>query len=181
MAKTLVFHEAADPTLKMLQDHFQLKIKSFNKNEVLVNPSSDKNVMGIVVSGMAYLATINLNYQKRIIDYYEVNDMFYNSTMTGLGNNSYYIYAKTKCTVAFLDYRELSNDNNDAIVKLHDVLIVNSGRRTLQHIDILSQLTLRNSLSPILITAESEMLLAALFCQSLYRSLQIILLLTEVQ
>ncbi|HWT74397.1 MAG TPA: Crp/Fnr family transcriptional regulator [Mobilitalea sp.] len=146
MAEKVIYSEAIDPRIKLLKDHFQLKIKTFNRNEIIVNSSNDKNLMGIIVSGMAYLATINLDYQKRIIDYYEVNDMFCNSTMSNLGNNSYYIYSKSKCTVAFLDHRELLKDSTEAFVQLQDYLIINSGKRVLHHIDILSQLNLRNKL-----------------------------------
>ena len=146
MTKTNVSQDGSNQAFKVLQEHFQLKTKSFNKNELILNPSTDKNAMGIMSGGIAYLATINLNYQKRILDYYEVNDIFCHQTMLGLGNNSYSIFAKAKCTVAFLDYREFMKENNVALMKLHEGLIINSVSRNLQHIEILSQLTLRHKL-----------------------------------
>jgi CRP/FNR family transcriptional regulator, anaerobic regulatory protein len=146
MNKKVVLNETTDPKIKLLMDLFQPKIRTFNKQEIILNSSSDKNILGIILSGMAYLTTINLNYQKRILDYYEVYDMFCNSTLTNWGNNSYYIYAKTKCSVAFIDYREFVVENNEEILKLKSTMNDNTMRRTLQHIDILSQLTLRNKL-----------------------------------
>jgi CRP-like cAMP-binding protein len=141
-----MLYEATENNIKRLIDHLQLKAKTFNRQDIIVNPSSDKNMIGIIISGMAYLTTINLNYQKRILDYYEVNDIFNNRTLANLGNNSYYIYAKTKCSVVFLDLRELQSNSNDTMDKFQDYMLDKVGRRTLQHIDILSQLTLRNKL-----------------------------------
>ncbi|MFT4143952.1 MAG: Crp/Fnr family transcriptional regulator [Mobilitalea sp.] len=146
MTKTNVSSDGSNQVFKVLQEHFQLKTKSFNKNEIILNPSADKNTMGIMSGGMAYLATINLNYQKRILDYYETNDIFCHQMILGLGSNSYSIYAKTKCSVAFLDYREFLKENNGALMKLHEGLIINSAIRNLQHIEILSQLTIRHKL-----------------------------------
>jgi CRP-like cAMP-binding protein len=102
--------------------------------------------MGLIISGTAYLATINLDYQQRIIDYYEANDIFFNRIMSDLGGNSYHIFAKTKCTVAFLDYRELLKDNSETFAKLQEHLLVDSRKRLLEHIDTLSQRSLRNKL-----------------------------------
>ncbi len=121
-------------------------IKSFKKNDIILRASDDIHMVGIIMSGTAYLAAINLDFQKRILDYYEGNDIFYNSMISILKGNSYYIYAGTKCSVAFLDYREIIKDGKDRILKLQDHLLADYGKRSLAHIDSLSQRTLRNKL-----------------------------------
>ena len=146
MTEANVLSDAADAKIRMLKDRSQLQMKTFGKNEIIVTPSSDHYRMGFLLSGTAYLVTINLDYQKRIIDYFEVNDMFCNNTLCDLGNNSYYIYAKTKCTVAFMDYREFFREDREAMLVFQEELLISSGRRLFQHIDILSQLTIRNKL-----------------------------------
>lgn len=132
--------------VKILIDRYQPKIKTFNRNEVILRSAKDNNLMGVIINGMAYLATINLDYQKRIIDYYEANDIFCSRIIPVSNNDSYYIYANTKCTVALIDYREFIKDCDEAMIKLKDYLITNCGRRSIIHIDILSQRTLRNKL-----------------------------------
>jgi CRP-like cAMP-binding protein len=146
MTETIVLDGETDQKIKILNDRFQPKIKLFNRREIVVTPSSDNNMMGLIISGTAYLATINLDYQQRIIDYYEANDIFFNRIMSDLGGNSHYIFAKTKCTVAFLDYRELLKDNSETFAKLQEHLLVDSRKRLLEHIDTLSQRSLRNKL-----------------------------------
>ncbi len=141
-----VIQGVTDSHIKLLIERFQLKIKSYNKQELIANSSNDPNMIGIMISGMAYLTTINLDYQKRILDYYEANDIFLNSTMLSLWNTSCGIYAKTRCAVIFLDYRELLADNSDALMHIQKEILVNSTKKTVQHIEILSQLTLRNKL-----------------------------------
>lgn len=146
MIKAMLYSTTADQKVKKLNDHFHPKIKTYNRHEVVVPPSNDNKTMGIIISGAAYLATINLDYQKRIIDYYEANDIFCSHLISDLGSESYYIYAHTKCTVAFLDYSELLQGSNETLADLQGYLIENTMRRSLIHIDILSQRTLRNKL-----------------------------------
>lgn len=146
MTEILGFSGFKDQEIKILIEHFHPKIKSFSRNELVVRSAEDSNLIGIIISGMAYLATINLDYQKRIIDYYEVNDIFYNRIISDLGGSSYCILAKTKCTVAFIDYQEFLEDESETTAKLQEYLLFNSGRRSVEHINILSQRTLRNKL-----------------------------------
>ncbi len=146
MTKAILTNETIDHNIKILKDSLHPKIKYFNRQELILSPSSDINMMGIVMNGAAYLATINLDYQKRILDYYEANDVFCHCFISSLGNDSYCITAKTKCTVAFLDYREFIKEGSKTIVNLQDTLLADTVRRSLIHVDILSQRTLRNKL-----------------------------------
>lgn len=146
MNKKIIPNEITGPKAKALMDCFHLSIKPFNKSEIIEYPLKDKNRMGVIISGTAYLATINLDYQKRIIDYYEADDIFCNHMISYSGTNSYYIYAKSKGIAAFLDYREFVKDNNEDILELQAYLLADTGRRLLEHINILSQRTLRNKL-----------------------------------
>lgn len=146
MAKPIIINGLTNMEIDMLNAYLHPKTKSFKKHELIVHPSDDNNLMGIITSGTAYLATINLDYQKRIIEYYESNDIFWNCILSNLGNNSYYIFAKSKCTVAFIDYGELLEIDHELMINLQNYLLVNYGRRSYEHIDIISQRTLRNKL-----------------------------------
>ena len=146
MSKTRTINGLTDLEIEMLKDRLRPNIKSFNRNELIVRPSEDNNMMGIITGGTAYLATINLDYQKRIIEYYEPNDIFLNHVISDSGNNSYYIFAKSKCTVAFADYEKFIRDNSEIIIKLQSYLLTGYGKRSLEHIDIISQRTIRHKL-----------------------------------
>lgn len=142
MTKT-VFDEIIGNPILGQAGAFHPIIRDFKKQDIIMQTSDDINMIGIIMSGTAYLATINLDFQKRILDYYEVNTIFYNRTISVLEGNSYHIYAGTKCTVAFFDYREIKEDR---MVKLQEQLLLDYGKRSLVHIDILSQRSLRNKL-----------------------------------
>lgn len=146
MTKAILGNDTINQDIQMINDILHPKTKDFNRRDIILSSSSDINMMGILLKGSAYLATINLDYQKRIIDYYEPNDVFCNCFLSVLGSSSYYITAKTKCTVALLDYRIFTEECGKTTINVQDTLLADAMRRSLMHVDILSQRTLRNKL-----------------------------------
>ena len=75
--KEAEFHNINRINIKEFLDVYHPTIKFFSKHEPILNPSEDIHRIGIILSGTAYLATINSDFQKRILDYYEAYDVFY--------------------------------------------------------------------------------------------------------
>lgn len=123
--------------------------RSFNEKEIIMHLSEDNHDVGILKSGTAYLAGTNIDGDKSIIDYYEQNNLFGSRFAPVNEMSSYYILAKTKCVVTFVDYHKLiacCHKNCDRHIQLIDNLINISVRKAQMHTDILSRRSIRNKL-----------------------------------
>ena len=124
--------------------------RNFNRGEIITRGSSVNNTMGIITSGTAYLVTTNLDYQRRIIDYYQSGNIFGKYFFPNSEENLYYVIAKTNCSVDFVKYNRLitcCGNNCAKHVQMIDHLIMVTTRKQLMHIDILGQRTLRSKLT----------------------------------
>lgn len=117
-------------------------LKSFKRDEIMLRPSYDDDDIGFLVSGTAYLISINLDGQKSIIDYYQEGDVFGKRLCPDAGINAYYIIAKTKCTALIFPYKKIiscCHKRCEKHIQLIDYILRMSTRRAHLHIDILSQ------------------------------------------
>lgn len=132
-----------------LKQCFQPQKKEYGHGEIITRGSSDAEKIGIITSGTAYLCTINFDDQRRIVDYYVSGNMFGNMFFPATEENLYYVIAKTKCCVDIIDYKKIitcCSSNCAKHVALIDNLIMANSRKSLMHIDILGQRTLRGKL-----------------------------------
>ena len=132
-----------------LNECFAPVTREYNKGEIITICSPDDDTIGIIKSGIAYLLTENSNEQRRIIDYYEKDNAFGKHFLPSTEDKLFYVVAKTKCTVDFIRYQKLITccDNCCAkhIVVLNHI-IMSTAKKSLIHIDILGQRTLRSKL-----------------------------------
>lgn len=124
-------------------------VKEYAKGEIITNSLLNDDTIGIIKSGTAYLFTSNSEGQNRIIDYYVAENVFGNSFIPKNDDRIFYITAKTKCTVEFLKYKKVITPCDKKCskhIQLLDNMVMQSVRKSLAHIDILGQRTLRGKL-----------------------------------
>ncbi len=123
--------------------------KHYNKGEIILHLSDEINNIGVMESGLAYLIMTDVDGQRSIVDYYNNSDIFGRPFTTSTERNSYYIIAKTKCTISFIDYNKLITCCKNGCGK-HYKLIRNMFSITVaksqMHIDILSQRNIKNKI-----------------------------------
>lgn len=138
-----------NPEIIGLNECFSPVTRTYNKGEIITICSPDDDTIGIIKSGIAYLLTTNSNDQRRIIDYYEKNNAFGKHFLPSTDNKLFYVVAKTKCIVDFIKYKKLITCCDKCCAKHITVLnhiIMSTTRKSLIHIDILGQRTLRTKL-----------------------------------
>ncbi len=123
--------------------------REYKRGEIITICSPEDDTIGIITSGTAYLLTINTEEQRRIIDYYGRGCAFGKHFLPDTDDKLFYVYAKTKCTVDFVKYKKLISccrNNCEKHIILIDHFMMQTARKSLTHIDILSQRTLRSKL-----------------------------------
>lgn len=123
--------------------------REYGRGEVITICSPEDDTIGIITSGTAYLSTINTEEQRRILDYYQKGCVFGKHFLPDTEDKLFYIMAKTKCSVDFIKYKKFitcCHNNCAKHVAIIDHLIMVTARKSLIHIDILGQRTLRSKL-----------------------------------
>lgn len=132
-----------------LKECFSPVQRTYDRGEIITICSPENDTIGIITSGTAYLSTINSEEQRRIIDYYQKGSAFGKHFLPDTEDKLFYVYAKTKCTVDFIKYKKLitcCQNNCSKHVTLIDQIIMITARKSLVHVDILCQKTLRSKL-----------------------------------
>ena len=133
----------------IIPECFNPVIRKYKRGEVIMQYSEKHDSIGFVVSGIAYLNSINTDGQNNIIEYYEENELFGKRLSPDNSFNCYYISAKNRCEIAFIPYEKLitcCEKRCEKHIKIIDYLINVSIKKSQTHIDILSQRTIRNKL-----------------------------------
>lgn len=123
--------------------------REYKRGEIITICSPENDTIGIITSGTAYLLTINTEEQRRIIDYYGRGCAFGKHFLPDTDDKLFYVYAKTKCSVDFIKYKSLISccqNNCSKHIMLIDHIMMQTARKSLTHIDILSQRTLRSKI-----------------------------------
>lgn len=132
-----------------LRECFSPVLRTYNRGEIITICSPENDTIGIITSGTAYLSTLNAEEQRRIIDYYQKGNVFGKHFLPDTEENLFYVMAKTNCTVEFIKYKKLINCCEKRCAKhvaFIDHMIMTTARKSLVHIDILCQRTLRSKL-----------------------------------
>lgn len=132
-----------------LKECFAPVSREYRRGEIITICSTEDDTIGIITSGTAYLTTMNNEEQRRILEYYQTGNAFGKHFLPSTDNRVFYVTAKTNCTVDFIRYKKLitccSNDCEKHITMINH-LIMTTARKSLIHIDVLSQRTLRSKL-----------------------------------
>lgn len=150
MNKVLVTNKKLNIDLSEFNDCIKPISKSFKRDEIILKPSYDDDDIGFLISGTAYLISINLEGQKSIIDYYREGDVFGKRLCPDADINAYYIVAKTKCSALLFPYAKIiscCHKRCEKHIQLIDYILQMSVRRAHIHIDILSQRSTRAKLN----------------------------------
>ena len=142
-----------------LKECFAPTERVYERGEIITICSPEDDTIGIIKSGIAYLSTINSEEQRRIIDYYMRGNAFGKHFLPDTEEKLFYVYAKTKCTVDFVKYKKLitcCGKNCAKHVAFIDHIMMTTARKSLVHVDILCQRTLRSKLMSFFEYIESE-------------------------
>lgn len=142
-----------------LNECFSPVERVYERGEIITICSPENDIIGIIKSGIAYLSTINSEEQRRIIDYYMRGNAFGKNFLPDTEEKLFYVYAKTKCTVDFIKYKKLitcCEKNCSKHVMLINQIMMTTARKSLAHVDILCQRTLRSKLMSFFEYLESE-------------------------
>ncbi len=142
-----------------LNECFSPVERVYERGEIITICSPENDIIGIIKSGIAYLSTINSEEQRRIIDYYMRGNAFGKHFLPDTEEKLFYVYAKTKCTVDFIKYKKLitcCEKNCSKHVMLINQIMMTTARKSLAHVDILCQRTLRSKLMSFFEYLESE-------------------------
>lgn len=123
--------------------------REYNRGETITTFSSDYDTIGIISSGTVYLCTINSDGHRRILDYYVKGDIFGKRFIPDSENELYYFMAKTNCKIDFVRYKKLitcCEKSCNRHIDMIDYLVMSTSIKSLIHIDILGQGTLRSKL-----------------------------------
>ena len=124
-------------------------VRSFEKRQVLLRAEDDENAAGILLSGGAFLENINMEDQRRIIDCYEPGDVFRRSCFPDAESHLYYVISRNRGQMACVDEKRLKaagQQGRRLRTFLQEELQLRARRRTLIHVEILSQRSIRQKL-----------------------------------
>lgn len=125
------------------------EIKIYSKGDIIIQLPGFNEYICMVNSGIAHLIRIDINGNKSIIDYYESADVFGVLFSPDSSEDSFYIVAKEKCTVTFINYKKLltrCEKNCDKHLRFMNNIILTAMEKSQIHIDVLSQRSIRNKL-----------------------------------
>ena len=132
-----------------LRECFSPVSRTYKRGEIITICSPENDTIGIITSGTAYLSTLNTEEQRRIVDYYQKGNVFGKHFLPDTDENLFYVLAKTNCTVEFIKYKKLITCCEKTCAKhvaFIDHMVMTTARKSLVHIDILCQRTLRSKL-----------------------------------
>ena len=126
-----------------------ISVREYGKREVVLRRGEDPEGIGILQSGILLLESVNLDGQRRIMDYYGPGELFWKKSLPDLDRGVYYMIAGEKSRVAFADDRKIA-----AAYGIHglravllDHMLKTAQERALMHIDVLGQRSLRQKLN----------------------------------
>ncbi len=120
--------------------------KIYKKGDIIMQLDESAESLGLIDSGIAYLIRIDVFGNRSIIDYYEKGDIFGKKLSPESEIDAYFIIAKEKCKVVFINFDKLlkkCEKNCDKHSVLLNNLLMLALQKSQMHIDILSQRTIR--------------------------------------
>ncbi len=144
-----VFEGLSKSDIIGLRECFTPTSKSYDRGDIITICSQNDDKIGIITDGIVYLITNNCEEQRRILDFYEKGNVFGSRFLPPIYNNLFYFSAKTACKIDFVNYSKLINLCSNRCEKHTQIingLIITTAKKSLMHIDILGQRTLRSKL-----------------------------------
>lgn len=125
-----------------------LSVREFGKRQVLMNQDDDKELIGIMLKGDAFLESMNMEGQRRILDYFQEKESFVRKCFPEMERGVCYVISRCRCQVAFINERKLtSNDDfHETRAQILEEILMRAQRRAMMHADVLCQRSLRQKL-----------------------------------
>lgn len=123
-------------------------IREFGKRQAVMEADGDFNDIGMILTGTALLESTNMDGQRRILDFYEAKELFWQRDFQNMEKGLYYVSNSSNCRVAFIDYERLAagRTGHGARMRLLDERILAAQQKSMVHVDILGQRTIRQKL-----------------------------------
>ena len=125
-----------------------LSVREFGKRQVLMNQDDDRELIGIMLKGDAFLESMNMEGQRRILDYFQEKESFVRKCFPEMERGVCYVISRCRCQVAFINERKLtSNDDfHETRAQILEEILMRAQRRAMMHADVLCQRSLRQRL-----------------------------------
>lgn len=147
-----VFDNISDEALKNMMTCFKSQIKTFPAHEQLLSLSSDRNQIGVLLSGEADLIKYDYDGYRSIIEHLSDQDIFGYLLLRPFSETPMEILSCTNCQVLFFNYECLIKRCVNACPH-HSILVNNvlhilsvKARQLHARLDILSQRSIRGKL-----------------------------------
>ena len=123
-------------------------VREFGKRQVLMNQDDDRELIGIMLKGDAFLESMNMEGQRRILDYFQEKESFVRKCFPEMERGVCYVISRCRCQVAFINERKLtSNDDfHETRAQILEEILMRAQRRAMMHADVLCQRSLRQKL-----------------------------------
>jgi len=147
-----LFHNISEDNQSRIMHCFNSKVKRFSAGETICFYDEIKNDVGIIESGKAVVVNTFTSGSQTILEYLTKGSLFgqlfyFHSNTEGIS-----VIATTDCTVRYIDYNHIMHSCTNACAH-HSQLIQNlfsiisyKASELSEHIDILSQRTIREKL-----------------------------------
>lgn len=125
-----------------------LSVREFGKRQVLMNQDDDRELIGIMLKGDAFLESMNMEGQRRILDYFQEKESFVRKCFPEMERGVCYVISRCRCQVAFINERKLtSNDDfHETRAQILEEILMRAQLRAMMHADVLCQRSLRQKL-----------------------------------
>lgn len=135
-----------------------ISVREYGRREVVLRRGEDPGGIGILQNGLLLLESVNLDGQRRIMDYYGPGDLFWKRSLPDLEKGVYYVIAGMKSRIAFVDDQKMSAAYGAHGLRavLLDHMLKSAQERALIHIDILGQRSLRQKLNAFFTSLNRE-------------------------
>ena len=133
----------------LIYDNIFKEKKCYAKNELILGSSSDRDELGIMLEGTAYLQSVEDNGDSSLIEFFAPGDIVSNLLPRNSNVSLYFVTAKSKASILFfsrsriLDY-PVCNDR--LIISAAEYLMTEPLDRARFHTDILLQRSIRGKL-----------------------------------
>lgn len=125
-----------------------ISVREFGKRQVLMNQDDDRDLIGIMLKGDAFLESMNMEGQRRILDYYQEKESFARKCFPEMERGVCYVISRCRCQVAFINDRKLISQysSHETRAQLLEEILMRAQRRAMMHADVLCQRSLRQKL-----------------------------------
>ena len=148
MGQFLSFWGLTKEQITHMSEAGMLSVREFGKRQVLMNQDDDRDLIGIMLKGDAFLESMNMEGQRRILDYFQEKESFVRKCFPEMERGVCYVISRCRCQVAFINERKLtSNDDfHETRAQILEEILMRAPRRAMMHADVLCQRSLRQKL-----------------------------------